>query len=156
VLEGEVDEVVAETFLVAWRRLDDVPPYPLPWLLGVARGVTANVRRSARRRDALHQRLAAHDHVSRQGGPPATQVDRVAVALHRLRDGDREVLTLVAWDGLSHEEAAESLGCSRRTFAVRLHRARRRLRAELDREPGPDRGPARTVELPRPQEMSAR
>lgn len=59
VLPAEVDEVVAETFLVAWRRLEAVPDYPLPWLLGVARGVSANVRRTARRRDALTDRLLA-------------------------------------------------------------------------------------------------
>lgn len=57
VLDADVDEVVAETFLVAWRRIDDVPAYPLPWLLGVARGVSANSRRAARRRDALADRL---------------------------------------------------------------------------------------------------
>lgn len=59
VLPAEVDEVVAETFVVAWRRLDDVPVVALPWLLGVARAVSANVRRTARRRDALTDRLAA-------------------------------------------------------------------------------------------------
>jgi hypothetical protein len=59
VLPGDVDEVVAETFMVAWRRRNEVPEFPLPWLLGVARGVSANLLRTARRRDALTDRLAA-------------------------------------------------------------------------------------------------
>lgn len=132
VLPGEVDEVVAETFLVAWRRLDEVPEPALPWLLGVARGVSANVLRSARRRDALTERLAIQPVRA-----PLLHADgsQVAAALARLGERDRELLTLLAWDGLDAAQAAESLGVSRATFAVRLHRARRRLRAALDHDP---------------------
>lgn len=138
VTDSEVDEVVAETFLVAWRRLDDVPPFPLPWLLGVARGVALNLRRGSRRRDALHARLLENPTAWRQGSLAAEHLDRVAVALRGLRDVDREVLSLVAWDGLTYEQAAEALGCSRRAFGVRLHRARRRLRSALtDLDPEP-------------------
>jgi RNA polymerase sigma-70 factor (ECF subfamily) len=134
VLDAEVDEVVAETFLVAWRRLEDVPEFALPWLLGVARGVSTNLHRGARRRAALHVRLTSGHrpdatHLASTSGERA---ELVAVALGRLREADREVLTLIAWDGLTTEQAAEALGCSRRTFAVRLHRARRRLRAALE------------------------
>jgi RNA polymerase sigma-70 factor (ECF subfamily) len=133
VLDAEVDEVVAETFLVAWRRLDDVPAFALPWLLGVARGVSANVHRGSRRRDALHSRLADHHRTSATvTAPSSDRAERVLAALAELREPDRELLTLVAWDGLTHDQAAEALGCSRRTFAVRLHRARGRLRAELE------------------------
>jgi len=140
---AEVDEVVAETFVVAWRRLGEVPDPPLPWLLGVARGVSANVQRAARRRDALHDRLAAGPggpDRSDRGDPGTSAGDRTAgvrAALARLREDDRELLLLLAWDGLSHDDAARSLGCSRGTLTVRLHRARRRLRAELDRSPQP-------------------
>jgi RNA polymerase sigma-70 factor (ECF subfamily) len=59
VLPDEVEDVVAETFVVAWRRLDEVPPFGLPWLLGVARNVSANVRRSRHRQEALSGRIAA-------------------------------------------------------------------------------------------------
>lgn len=131
VLPGEVDEVVAETFLVAWRRIDEVPDPALPWLFGVARGVSANVLRSARRRDALHERLAGQP--MRRGTSHADPRE-LASALAQLSERDRELLTLIAWDGLAPAQAAEALGCSRATLAVRLHRARRRLRTALDAE----------------------
>ena len=128
VLPDDVEDVVAETFVAAWRRLDEVPEFGLPWLLGVARHVSANVRRGHRRRDALTERVGAQP-----AGDPAWPVggpdDAVTAALHRLSDADRELLTLLAWDGLSHEEAAEALGCTRGALKVRLHRARRRFAA---------------------------
>ena len=144
VLAAEVDEVVAETFVVAWRRLDDVPELALPWLLGVARGVSANVRRTARRRDALTDRLTA------QVPSPDRDVDlslstRVEAALDELRPDDRELLTLLAWDGLTREQAAEALDVSRGTLAVRLHRVRRRMRVLLAQPtPSDDPDTART------------
>jgi len=131
VLPDEVEDVVAETFIVAWRRLDEVPPYGLPWLLGVARNISANVRRSRRRQEALSDRIAS----DLDDGPSWPEADddgdTVTTALHRLSDADRELLTLIAWDGLSHEEAAEALGCSRGALKVRLHRARQRFAALL-------------------------
>lgn len=133
VLPGEVDEVVAETFLVAWRRLDEVPEYPLPWLLGVARGVSANVRRTARRRTALTERLKTMpglESVEDIDGPD--EPGPLGLALASLRPQDRELLTLLAWDGLTHDEAATALSISRGAVAVRLHRLRRRLRSQLD------------------------
>ncbi|MGY1806090.1 RNA polymerase sigma factor [Blastococcus sp. SYSU D00669] len=130
VLPDEVDDVVAETFVVAWRRLDEVPPYGLPWLLGVARHVSANVRRSRRRQQALAERIGAD--LDEEPAWPATDAgDAVTAALHRLSDADHELLTLIAWDGLSHAEAAEALGCSRGALKVRLHRARTRFAALL-------------------------
>jgi RNA polymerase sigma-70 factor, ECF subfamily len=131
VLPDEVEDVVAETFVVAWRRLDDVPAYGLPWLLGVARNVSANVRRSRHRREALTGRIAA-DLDEGPAWPETDDDDAVTAVLHRLADADRELLTLIAWDGLSHEEAAEALGCSRGALKVRLHRARRRFAALLE------------------------
>jgi RNA polymerase sigma-70 factor, ECF subfamily len=126
---AEAEDAVAETFLVAWRRLDELPDDAKPWLLGVARRVLANQRRAAGRRHALVERVA---------GTPAGEEDpprRPAVlqALARLSDTDREVLLLVAWDGLSVQEAAAALRCTRTAAKVRLHRARRRFRAELHR-----------------------
>jgi RNA polymerase sigma-70 factor (ECF subfamily) len=123
------DDVVAEVFVVAWRRLDDLPPDPLPWLLRCARNTLSNAQRSQRRRGALAQRLAAEPHIETRGD------GRLADALAALRPADRELLLLIAWDGLSPEQAASALGCSRGTLAVRLHRARRRLRRALDAEP---------------------
>lgn len=132
VLPGEVDEVVAETFLVAWRRLDDVPARALPWLLGVARGVSANVRRAGQRRAALTDRLVATSNPQKVADADDGQLTgSLALALASLRPQDRELLTLLAWDGLSQDEAAMALNISRGAVAVRLHRLRRRLRAEL-------------------------
>jgi len=135
----EVDEVVAETFVVAWRRIGEVPDAPLPWLLGVCRGVSANIRRASRRREALQDRFAAA-----QPTDPAPRTaslglsGSVADALAQLDPDDRELLTLVAWDRLSRQDAATAIGCSPGTLAVRLHRARRRLRAELEARPLPE------------------
>lgn len=150
VLPDDVEDVVAETFVVAWRRLDEVPPFGLPWLLGVARHVSANARRAHRRRDALTTRASTeptfgpgHD----PGWPVTDADDTVTSALHQLSDADRELLTLLAWDGLSHEEAAETLGCSQGALKVRLHRARRRFANYLDRDGA---GPTAVLSLPTP------
>lgn len=134
---AEVDEVVAETFVIAWRRIGEVPDAPLPWLLSVCRGVSANTRRASRRREALEDRFTA----AQATDPPPGVVSlglsgSVADALARLDPDDRELLTLVAWDRLSRQDAAAAIGCSPGTLAVRLHRARRRLRAELEGRPG--------------------
>jgi RNA polymerase sigma factor (sigma-70 family) len=124
-------DVVAETFTVAWRRLDDVPRSdPLPWLYGVARRVLANQRRSASRLAALRRRLEPE-------GTPAPRVadHGLAAALQHLNEADRELLMLIAWEGLSPTEAAVALGCSGGACRVRLHRARRRLAAALQTVP---------------------
>lgn len=125
-------DVVAETFLVAWRRLDVVPADPLPWLYGVARRVLANQRRAASRRDALARRLAVDAEVSdRQAEVGDASLLR---ALGRLSALDREALVLVAWEGLEQRRAAAALGCRPAALRVRLHRARRRLARELEAE----------------------
>jgi RNA polymerase sigma factor (sigma-70 family) len=125
---AEADDVVAETFLVAWRRLDELPEDPKPWLLAVARGVLANQRRAAGRRAALDERLAREREVLGESleDPPVLR------ALGRLSESDRELLLLVAWEGLSNKEAAATLECSCTALKVRLHRARLRLRATLE------------------------
>jgi RNA polymerase sigma-70 factor (ECF subfamily) len=122
-------DVVAETFLVAWRRLEDVPADALPWLYGTARRVLANQRRSAARGAALEERLAG----ATVAGGVADPGDRLAdaelmrLALARLSERGREALMLVAWEGLDGSQAARAAGCSRAAFAVRLHRARAQL-----------------------------
>lgn len=134
-------DVVAETFLVAWRRLAEVPGEPLPWLFGVARRVIAGQVRSDSRRRALDARLQLVAGGGGRGGATSSapgdlaegvvERDRVLAAFGRLGERDKEVLRLVTWDELDGGGAAEVLGVSRLTFAVRLHRARRRLAAEL-------------------------
>jgi RNA polymerase sigma-70 factor (ECF subfamily) len=126
-------DVVAETFMVAWRRLDHVPTAAeLPWLYGVARRVLANELRGDRRRGALVERAGsaqAPAAVDAAGDVPLVQ------ALARLGARDRELLLLTAWEGLSPAEAAAAMGCSRAAVRVRLHRARKRLATELEQEP---------------------
>jgi RNA polymerase sigma-70 factor (ECF subfamily) len=125
-------DVVAETFLVLWRRMDDAPADPLPWLLGVARRQVANRHRGDRRRAALQQR--ARQRAALQQGDHADGVAEqllVHAALATLGDRDREAITLVTWDGLSHRQAAQAVGCSTGALAVRLHRARRKLAGAL-------------------------
>lgn len=136
---GDADDVVAETFLVAWRRLGEVPSEAKPWLLGVARRVLANQRRAAGRRAALVERVAVEVRLE----PELVQGSPILLALSHLSEGDREVLCLHAWDELSTSEAAVVLGCSRTAAKVRLHRARGRLRTELGRLLGSSR--ARTA-----------
>lgn len=128
-------EVVADTFLVAWRRLDAVPADPLPWLYGVARKVIANRRRAQRRSIAVAERVARE---TAAAAPAPDELIGGAFALRAalavLSERDREALRLVAWEGLEPADAARAAGCSRATFAVRLHRARRRLAAALEVE----------------------
>ena len=127
------DDAAAETFLVAWRRLDDLPDDPLPWLLGIARHVIHNELRSSRRRDRLAARIGVQpERREDPAGETSPATDQALCALARLCERDREVLLLTTWDGLDHKRAAVVLGCSRGTFAVRLHRARTRLARELN------------------------
>ena len=151
------DDVVAEVFLVCWRRFEEVPADPLPWLLGVARRVLSTQWRGERRRVALRERLAEaasdgsvqvpgeadieafggaeNTHPRPAGGLLAGVADSaLAGALARLSESDRELLLLIAWDGLSPAEAATVLGLKPATARVRLLRARRRLTKALARE----------------------
>lgn len=124
------DEVVAETFAIAWRKFDQVPHHALPWLLGVARNVLRDTIRAEAKREGLQRELRewitgdVADHVAERLG--------VLKAMARLSQDEREILILVAWQGLSPRDAARVLGCSVPTFRVRLHRARKRLKAELE------------------------
>ena len=133
------EELAAETFAVAWRRLNDVPRHEVPWLLVTAGHQLANQRRGAARRTTLTAHAAAvtpttaGDHADAIGDR-----DHVLRALGALREADREVLLLIAWDDLSHADAARVLGVTRIACSARFTRARRRLRAALDRpEPHP-------------------
>jgi RNA polymerase sigma-70 factor (ECF subfamily) len=142
------DDIVGDTFLVAWRRLDAVPAAALPWLLGVARNVVRERYRDEARQVSLAAELRAW--VTEAAGDVADGVaERVAVlaALGGLAESDRELITLVAWQGLTPRQAAQVIGCSVATYFVRLHRARKRLRHVLD---------ARLVEITLPTQERAR
>jgi len=129
-----VQDVVSETFLVAWRRHGELRGEPLPWLLGIARRVAATQRRGSARRDALRERLSSEPAPLPVDGRAGVHDSQLALALASLGERDREALTLVAWDGLDHRTAASVMGCSTGSLTVRLHRARRRLARALGAE----------------------
>jgi RNA polymerase sigma factor (sigma-70 family) len=134
---ADAADVVADTFLVAWRRLPDVPSggEARMWLYGVARRMLANQQRGERRRERLAERLrlelpaelATVTEVA-DGGP-------VPAALGVLAEDDRDILLLSAWEQLQPAEIAAVLGISRVAARSRLHRARARLRAALGDDP---------------------
>ncbi|GAB2988621.1 RNA polymerase sigma factor [Nocardioides montaniterrae] len=129
------EDVVAETFLIAWRRFADVPEDPLPWLLVVARNVLSDRQRRSRRATERIDIVGQLDQVAApSGGPEQVAVEREQMlgALAVLSEADREALLLVAWDGLTNAQAAEVVGCNQRAFEVRLSRARARLMAAVD------------------------
>jgi RNA polymerase sigma-70 factor (ECF subfamily) len=130
---ANAEDVVAEVFVIAWRRAGQVPDVdPVLWLYGVARRVLANQRRAERRREALVNLLGRLG--PRNVAAPEPGGSTLIVALGRLRPEDREVLMLSAWEGLDASQAATVLGCTPQAVHTRLHRARARLRAELDRD----------------------
>lgn len=125
-------EILSETFLVAWRRLSEVPGDAMPWLLVVARNTIANHRRSGYRRAVLQSELERLQRIaepSPSAEVPAIERDAMLSALAALTPVEREALLLVAWDGLSAAQAAKVAGCSTSAFHVRLFRARRRLQS---------------------------
>jgi RNA polymerase sigma-70 factor (ECF subfamily) len=143
------DEVVADVFLVVWRRLGEVPDDPLPWLLGVARRALANRRRTVAREQALRGRIRSVQPDSAATAPAQGDIDEAVLgALRRLDERDREVLLLVGWEGLTPAQAAAVIGVRPNTFSTRLSRARRRFQRELAREQAESRpgSKARTTE----------
>ncbi|HEX4092565.1 MAG TPA: sigma-70 family RNA polymerase sigma factor [Trebonia sp.] len=134
---GCAEDVASETFLIAWRRLAEIPQPPLPWLLGVARNLLRQQFGRARREQRLADRISAMtsdaDLVAWDAGEHVVERATALGALGSLPADDVEALTLVTWHGLSAAEAAEVVGCSPHAFTVRLHRARRRLADALRR-----------------------
>jgi RNA polymerase sigma-70 factor (ECF subfamily) len=136
-------DVASETFLAAWRAFDDLPSQPRGWLLAVCRRKLADHYRAAGRQGNLAEVLATSPMLNQPDhGDAVVERDLVGAAFARLRPADQELLRLLAWDGLTHLEAAEVLGCRPAAFSVRLHRARRRLREALAAgEPSPEAPP---------------
>lgn len=122
-------DVAAETFQIAWRKWDELPPVKFPWLVGTARKVIGNHVRAIVRRRKLVNRLALLESIT--ANSDVDQSDRiVAVAqLVALNEAEREALLLVAWDGLSADDAARVLGVTPVAFRKRLSRARQTIAA---------------------------
>jgi RNA polymerase sigma factor (sigma-70 family) len=130
---SDAQDAVADVFLTAWRRLEDLPRGDAArvWLYATARKVIANQRRSSRRRAALQKRLAAEGMPGPQE-PPSADETLVHAALRRLGPLDREVLLLAEWEGLSPAQIGHVVGCRAVTARGRLHRARRRFRTAFE------------------------
>ncbi len=141
---SHAEDVAADVFLVAWRRLDDMPEGSdaRPWLFGVARATMLNHRRGERRRDALAVRVAdVHDgdRTHDVGDLAANRVD-LASAWARLSAAEQEAISLTVWEGLDSRRAGVVLGCSATAYRLRLSRARRSLRRHLEAASMPSDG----------------
>lgn len=136
---ADAHAAAAETFEVAWRRLDVVPAgdQALPWLYGVARNVLSHTYRRTRRHARLTERLSARRDRPEPGPEPqlvrSAEHELVARAAGELAEADQEILRLHLWEELSHADAAQVLGIEEQTARQRFHRAKRRLVAEFDR-----------------------
>jgi RNA polymerase sigma factor (sigma-70 family) len=131
------EDVVNETFLTAWRKLDRIPPDdPLPWLLGVARNHRLKQLAAGRRRETIAGRIERlsdeRDLAAWDTGELVVERQVGLAAFAALPEADAEVLILSAWYGLNAARAATVLGCTKALFYVRLHRARRRLARALE------------------------
>lgn len=149
----QVDDILSETLLVLWRRIEDVPglgpgavpherPDPdavLPWCYGVARGCLANARRADRRRRSLLDRLTWTAWTP-AGEPDDADHSALHAALAQLRALDREVVLLWAYEELTPSRIAEVTGMSANAVSIRLHRAKKKLAAQLERKTGPRPG----------------
>ncbi|MEM7275965.1 MAG: RNA polymerase sigma factor, partial [Actinomycetota bacterium] len=129
-----VDDAVSEVYATAWRRRAERDPArePLPWLYGIAGNVLRNQWRADSRRLRLVERLETQPRPTVPGPAEVdADADRIRAALAGLTFDDQEVLRLVAWEGLSHAEVGEVLGCSTNAVGIRVHRARQRLEQQL-------------------------
>lgn len=128
----DVDDVISNTMLTLWRRLNDVPAdAELPWAYGVARRHIANMRRAAERRARLLERAIAEPTPT---GDTAHPLDvELEIAMGALPVPDRELLELWAWEQLGAGEIATVLGTSANAISIRLHRAKRRLSENLEK-----------------------
>lgn len=138
----DAKDATADVYLVAWRRIDDIPTgdEALPWLYGTARKVLANQRRSRSRRGNLAAKI--RNEASPNRSTPETTVVRreqdqeILDALGGLRESDREVIRLALWEELPHSDIGKILCCSDRAVTMRLHRATKRLGRQLRRVTG--------------------
>lgn len=125
------EDVLADTLLVCWRRLDDVPEEALPWAYGVARNCLANAQRGVRRQVRVAARIATVDPPAETTAPPGERDDAVAEAMAALPAADADLLRLWAWEQLTPAEIGTVLDITPNAASIRLHRARGKLRDEL-------------------------
>jgi RNA polymerase sigma-70 factor (ECF subfamily) len=128
----QVDDVLSETLLVMWRRLDDIPRgAPLPWCYSVARQTLANHRRATRRRMALTDKLRAQPRPVHESETEDPELD---AALANLSESDREVIRLWAWEQLEPREISVVTGLTTNAVSLRLTRAKKKIERVLTRQ----------------------
>ncbi|MBB2943768.1 RNA polymerase sigma-70 factor (ECF subfamily) [Actinoplanes lutulentus] len=125
------DDVLSETLLTCWRRLEDMPGEPVLWAYGIARLTLANAERGRRRQARLAAKIAVLDPPPAVTDAPAETDDDLAAALAALRAEDAELLRLWAWEDLSPGQIAVVLDVSINAVNIRLHRAKSRLKDQL-------------------------
>jgi RNA polymerase sigma-70 factor (ECF subfamily) len=130
---GSCDDVVAETFLIAWRRWDDLPlpDRQLPWLYSIAFHVLSNQRRSRDRRDRLHARVAMERASDEDTDASGLDTESLLLALGQLRSHDRELLEFVYWERLTYRDIALIMGISENAVGIRINRAKKNLKIHL-------------------------
>ena len=125
---GTADDIVSETYTVAWRKWIDPPATdPRPWLFGIARNIVRNELRRAGRAERFHRRLR----VDVTAEPQGLGAD-FGRAFASLSADDQEILRLIAWEDLEPSQLAEALKIKPGTAATRLSRARSRLETALE------------------------
>ncbi|GMR02184.1 MAG: RNA polymerase sigma factor [Acidimicrobiia bacterium] len=137
---ASAEDAASDVFVVAWRRIDQLEwDTARPWLYGIARGVLANRRRSAGRRDRLTRKMSGLAHDAEEAAEVVVirreRDEQVMAALGVLKESDREILLLSTWEELTAPEIATALGISVAAAEQRLHRAKQRFAKHLDRIP---------------------
>jgi RNA polymerase sigma-70 factor (ECF subfamily) len=129
-----VEDLASNIFMIAWRKIPPNVDEPLAWLYAVARHEVLAHRRKVTRGRRLVERLMAH--TPREEGAVALEEPglepELAAAFSGLTALEQEALLLLAWEQLSYEQAGRVVGCSAEAFAVRVSRARRKVKAALE------------------------
>lgn len=154
--QAGVDDIVAEVFSIAWRRLGEVPEgREVAWLYGVARNVLLNTRRGLARRNRLVERLGSQAvvdaRVLKTRATSPERFDRLDKALEQLSDAELELLRLAFWEGISHAEISIAMDCSENAVGVRLHRIRKKLASLIGSEQDKPAPPKSEGDLAEPQ-----
>lgn len=132
---ADTPDLVANVFATAWRRIPDVPDPPEEklWLFGVARRIVSQHNRGTSRRQRLNVKVGSNvpPVVAEGSHEPWGLEEKVLNILDGLKPEDRELVTLIVWDGLTHAEVAAILGCSANAVGIRWHRVLKRLRRDI-------------------------
>jgi RNA polymerase sigma-70 factor, ECF subfamily len=140
-LNGAAEDVTADIFTVVWRNIDKVPPAPecRTFIYGIAYRQVRKQQQKCWARSRLQRRLEAEWPLTSTAQPGRATLnvprDRIHLAIEALPKGERDALLLVMWDGLNHVEAGRVLGCSANAVALRLYKARARIRRQLAGDP---------------------